>query len=108
MNPLKLEARLEEKIGEGIEALQRLRDHLRLEVHLATMEARAKWEQLEPELFRAEKLTDEVTQISLRALADVQRAVLAYRDAMSARRPHAAPLAPKNLEDAGDSPPGLR
>jgi hypothetical protein len=43
----------------GLEALTQLRDELRVQMHLAKMEARAQWEKLEPKWMELEgKLQD--------------------------------------------------
>lgn len=56
---------------ENLTKLRTLRDEIRLELHLARMEAKERWRKLEPVMFDAEKLAEKVTDTSKRAVTEV-------------------------------------
>ncbi len=53
--------------------VQALRDELKLQMHLANMDAKKQWEKLEP---RAEHLWDDVSEKSLVAAKELKKAFL--------------------------------
>lgn len=50
-----------------------LRDELKLQMHLANMDAKKRWEQLEP---KAEHVWDDVSERSLQAAKELKKAYL--------------------------------
>ncbi|MFT3712201.1 MAG: hypothetical protein QM817_31540 [Archangium sp.] len=62
----------------NLEALKSLRDELKLKIHLAGMEVRSEWEQLEPQLERA---LSSASVATTEALADLKKRL----DALSKR-----------------------
>ena len=99
---------LDKRVQKGMEELQKLRDHLKLEIHLAQMDAKDQLAKLEPDLYRAQKLGDQLAQISLKAIDEVQRAIHDYRAALTTRRSNGELTAPKAARTPTVPPPGLR
>ena len=74
---------LKSEVDETVEKMRGLRDQLRLELHLAGMEARQEWAQMERRLELAERrLARDLTQTSRRTWDDLTRAAGAFRDAL--------------------------
>jgi len=67
--------------------LERFRNEARLDAHLAWMEARDRWREIEPRLFQAERLAAHVTEISFRALGQIASEVKRFQDQRAQRRP---------------------
>jgi len=65
--------------------LERLRDEVQLDVHLAGMDARERWRQLEPRLFQAERLAEHLAEISLNAVGQIATEVKRFRDQLRQR-----------------------
>jgi len=60
--------------------LERLRDEIRLDMHLAGMDARDRWRVLEPRLLQAEKLASHLTEITFRAMGQMAAEVKRFQD----------------------------
>jgi hypothetical protein len=71
---------------EKLAQLATLRDEIRVDLHLAGMDARDGWARLEPRVLEAERLVEDVSDISRHALNDVVERVREFRELM-ARRP---------------------
>lgn len=69
--------RLREALHDGLSELQRLRDEVRLEIHLAGMEAKERWWALEPKVLDAEQRfareVNEMSRVALERLIDQVR-----------------------------------
>ncbi|HYV49699.1 MAG TPA: hypothetical protein VFA20_32805 [Myxococcaceae bacterium] len=65
--------------------LERLRDEIRLDAHLAGMDAMDRWREIEPRLFQAERLAEHLAEISFNAVGRIATEVKRYRDQQ--RRP---------------------
>lgn len=74
--------RLEERLQE----LKQLRDEIRLDMHLAGMEAKQRWHELEPTFAHAEQLAGEVSDISREAF---EKVVKSFKDFRAEIRRHA-------------------
>jgi len=57
------------------ELLRTLRDEVRVKMHLATMDAKAAWNKLEPQITAAERAAEHASEASVKALKDVVKAV---------------------------------
>jgi hypothetical protein len=66
-------------LRETIDELERLRDEIRVNAHLAAMDAKDRWHELEPQLEKAEHAAREVLQ-------DVLQRARAVRDAVKGKR----------------------
>jgi len=60
--------------------LECLRDEIRLDMHLAGMDARDRWLKLEPQLLQARKLATHVTEISFHAMGQIAAEVKRFHD----------------------------
>jgi hypothetical protein len=69
------------RIEKELAALRTLRDEIRLDLHLAGMEARDRWTAIEPRIEEAELLARDVTEASRKAIAEIGDRVRAYRAA---------------------------
>lgn len=84
----------QQNIRDGLENLRRLRDEIRLDIHLAGMEARERWQKLEPLVFDAERLAGEVGDAARRAVDELAEHFRTFREHVrahteSGRRPGA-------------------
>ncbi|AUX25292.1 hypothetical protein SOCEGT47_058360 [Sorangium cellulosum] len=70
---------LKSDLQKSLEALQTLRDEIRVRLHLAGMEAKDAWGKLEPTLLDAEKLAEDVSETSRNALRDIVEKVKEFR-----------------------------
>ncbi len=59
------------RLSDSFDELRRRRDQLRLEIHLARMEAKERWRTFEPRLHEAERFAKDVTQVSRRAMGEI-------------------------------------
>ncbi|MCI0569505.1 MAG: hypothetical protein L0Y66_02020 [Myxococcaceae bacterium] len=64
---------------EQMAQLRTLRDEVRVNLHLAGMEARDRWQTLEPLVEDAERLLEDVSDISSKALDGLVKRVRAFR-----------------------------
>ena len=69
--------------------LERLRDEVKLDMHLARMDAKDRFQALEPRLLHAEKLAEHVTEISFRAMGQIAAEVKRFQDHLKQHRPRA-------------------
>lgn len=72
---------------ENLGRLKTLRDEIRVDIHLAGMEAKDKWKELEPAMRDAEKLVDDVSEVSRRAMEEVVEKVKTFRDSIRHHAP---------------------
>ncbi len=75
------------RLNERLHELRQLRDEIRLDIHLAGMDAKQKWKELEPALTHAEQLAGQVSEISRDA---VEKIVQRFQDFRSEVHRHAA------------------
>ena len=71
-----------QNMNDGLQRLKTLRDEIRLEIHLAGMEAKERWKELEPKVHDAERLAGE-------AIDELVVRVRALRDTLTDRNPRA-------------------
>ena len=71
---------IKHQIQKSLESLTTLRDEIRLQVHLASMDAKDGWARLEPEVEQATKMAEDATAISQKAIEDVLQKFRAFRD----------------------------
>ena len=63
-------SQIREQLHKGLTELQALRDEIRVRIHLATMEAKDSWNDLEPQVLRLEEQIRETADVSLHAVRD--------------------------------------
>jgi hypothetical protein len=76
MNHTKTELR--EELKKSVAALQTLRDEVRVKLHLATLEAKAEWNKLEPHLLDLERAAEEATEASRHAVDEAIKKVKSF------------------------------
>ncbi|MCC6551473.1 MAG: hypothetical protein IT372_00440 [Polyangiaceae bacterium] len=69
-------------LQKSLEALQTIRDEIRVRIHLAGMDAKDAWAKLEPRLYEAERLAAEVSETSRAALAEVLKKARELRESL--------------------------
>lgn len=75
------------QIKTSLQNLAALRDEIRLQLHLAGMDAKQNWEEiLEPQIEDANKLAEDATAISQKAIEDVIARVKSFRDQHTPKR----------------------
>jgi hypothetical protein len=71
-----------------LSSVRSLRDEIRVEMHLAGMEAKTRWkEKLEPRLHGAEKFGSDVRDVSGRAMKDLVEKYRHFRESLHRSRP---------------------
>ncbi|HJZ85757.1 MAG TPA: hypothetical protein VKN99_11335 [Polyangia bacterium] len=73
---------LKQELKRGLELLKTLRDEIRLDLHLAGMEARDQWTRLEPRIAQLEKRGQELGAASKQALDELLAAAKRLRDSL--------------------------
>lgn len=74
------------KMKERLEHLKTLRDEIRVDVHLAGMELKERWQELEPKMRDAEQLAGDVSDVAREALDDIVERFRTFRETLRARR----------------------
>lgn len=72
---------LKRNLKDTMAQLRTLRDEVRVDLHLAGMEAKDHWKKLEPRLAEAEHVARSETEASKRALDETLEALRRFRDA---------------------------
>jgi hypothetical protein len=62
--------------------LKTLRDEIRVDLHLAGMDAKDKWKEMEPKLRDAEKLLDNVSETSRKAMEEMVEGFRKFRESL--------------------------
>ena len=81
------ERQMRDWMKESLGRLKTLRDEIRVDIHLAGMEARDKWKELEPVVRDAEKLAEDVTDVSQRAMEELVEKFRGFRESLRHHRP---------------------
>ena len=74
---------LKNELDRSLTLLRTLRDEIRVKLHLAGLDARDRWKQLEPRLAEAEHIATQVTEASRAALADAVTRIKQFRDSLN-------------------------
>lgn len=78
-------SKLSHQIEKTMEDLRQTRDEIRLQLHLASMDARTRWnEEFEPAFVEAERVAAEVSDTAFEALQKIAKRVRAFRESMRA------------------------
>ncbi len=72
-------AELKNEIHKSLERLRALRDEVRVQLHLAGMDAKDEWSKLEPQLEDAERKAHEFTEATRHALTEAVKKVTELR-----------------------------
>jgi hypothetical protein len=68
------------QIRKSLESLTTLRDEIRVQLHLANMDVKTAWSKLEPEVEEANKMAEDATAISQKAIEDIIGKFRTFRD----------------------------
>lgn len=79
---------LKHQIQRALDELIRLRDEVRLELHLASMEAKEKWDEIEPRILDAEAMAKDISAATRRAIQEVIDSVRRFRESLSPPHHH--------------------
>ena len=71
---------IKHQIQKSLESLTTVRDEIRLQLHLASMDVKDGWAKLEPEAEAAAKMAENATAISHKAIEDIAQKLRAFRD----------------------------
>jgi MoxR-like ATPase len=76
------ERQMRDWMKENLGRLKTLRDEIRVDLHLAGMDAREKWKELEPVVRDAEKLAEDVSDVSRRAMEEMVEKFRRFRESV--------------------------
>lgn len=74
---------LRNQLQRGLDELRRLRDEIRVDMHLAGMDAKDKWRDLEPRILDAENMAKDISEASRKAVQDVVDSIRRFRESLS-------------------------
>ncbi len=74
---------LKEEIQKSVGLIRTLRDEVRLKLHLAGMDVKEEWRQLEPELADIERAANNLTEATRTAASDVVKRLSKLRSKLS-------------------------
>ena len=80
MNPSTEQIR--QQLHDSLQSLRTLRDEIRVDLHLAGMDAKDKWRELEPRIEDAERFAREVSETSRTALDEIVTKFRAFRESL--------------------------
>jgi hypothetical protein len=75
--------KLKDDIAKSLDLIRTLRDEVRLQLHLAGMEAKERWGSLEPRLEAVEKAAQEATESSRQAVQEAVGLLKEFRASLS-------------------------
>jgi len=74
---------LKQELKTDLEQLRKLRDEIRLQLHLASMDAKSTWAEIEPQLSQLERNASEaVTAATRAALTEAIKRLIRFRAAL--------------------------
>jgi rubrerythrin len=76
------ETKMRDWMYENLGKLKTLRDEIRVDLHLAGMEAKDKWKEMEPKFREAERLVEDVSDVSRRALEEMVEHFKQFRESL--------------------------
>ena len=77
---------LKKQIDESIKTARTLRDQIRVDLHLASLDAKDRWNQLEIQLADAERFGQEVSEAAKTATTSVVRSLREFQGALKRHR----------------------
>jgi len=80
---------IEAQVRNVIAELRKLRDEVRVQIHLAGMDAKKAWEEdFEPKLAEADRLAENATEEAYRTTVDMIRNVKVFRSTLPKEKKH--------------------
>lgn len=76
-------AELKKDIQESLALVRTLRDEIRVKLHLAGMDAKDEWRQLEPQIAEVERAAGELTEATRKAVSDTVKRLTKLRSSLS-------------------------
>jgi hypothetical protein len=76
------ESKMRDWMHKNLGKLETLRDEIRVDLHLAGMEAKDKWKELEPKFREAERLAEEASEASRRAMEEMVTHFRQFRESL--------------------------
>lgn len=74
-------------LEDAMSTLRSLRDEVRVDLHLASMEAKTRWkEEVEPRIHDAERLAGELSTVSERAVNDALEKIRQFKQSLQRHR----------------------
>lgn len=73
METNKPKSKLHQDLNDAREDLRGMRDEIRVQLHLASMEMKTEWEKLQPKMQEAEKAWEVVSDAALDTVHDLQK-----------------------------------
>lgn len=73
---------MREWMQQNLGKLKTLRDEIRVDIHLAGMDAKDKWKEMEPKFRDAEKLLDNVSEASRNAMEEMVEGFRKFRESL--------------------------
>lgn len=74
---------LKHQVQRGLDELRKLRDEIRLDLHLASMDAKEKWNEIEPRIRDVETMAKDISTASRKAVQEVIDSVRRFRESLS-------------------------
>ena len=68
-----VQLKLKEELKKSLDLLRSLRDEARVQMHLAGMEAKERWDKVEPQVAAAERAAQEATESSRSAVQEAAK-----------------------------------
>lgn len=75
------------QLAAALGTMKRLRDEIRVDLHLANLEARNQWRELEPRMQEAERLARDISETSRKAVEEIISRLRAFRASLQRRAP---------------------
>jgi hypothetical protein len=72
-----------------IAELRKLRDEVRVQVHLGGMDAKKAWDELEPKLAEVDRIAENATEETFRTAVETLRKLKLFRSTLPAEKKHA-------------------
>ena len=86
------QAEMQSQMEKNLAKLRTLRDSIRMEIHLASMDAKKRWEELEPKFEDAEQFAKNVSELSRKSLAELVKTYESFRKSLKRHGSHPHPL----------------
>lgn len=77
---------LKQDVKDGLAALKTLRDEIRVNLHLAGMDARDEWKKIEPRFGEVENLAKKATEASRAAVTELVKTLQEFRKNLTDRK----------------------
>ena len=73
---------IQQQMRNVVGELRKLRDEIRVQVHLGGMEAKRAWDELEPKIADADRLAENASEEAFRAAVDTLRKIKLFRSTL--------------------------